>query len=457
MGNILSVIDNNYCIGCGLCSFLNKKIDMAINDEGFYKAKIQDILGELEIDYLSKYCPFSTEYDEDYIANKIFPNDFFKNEKIGTYMSSYVGHVVEEDYRELGSSGGFGKWIIAELFKSGLINRVIQVKQNIRSSSNELLYEYDIFENLDEIKSGSKSCYYPVEMSKVIKFIQENEGNYLITGVPCFIKAIRLLQLEDPIFNKRIKFTVGIFCGHLKSINYASMISWQLGVKPNDIKSLDFRKKGLGHKANEKGVEVQSISNSEIINNDIVQNLFGTNYGHGFFKYKACDYCDDVVNELADISIGDAWLPKYVVDKNGTSIIIVRNKIIQNLLDLAVDENRISLNQIDESEIIESQAGGFRHKREGLAYRLFLEQASNMWAPKKRVEPSRKLSKSKRKIHRTRIHVRDSSTKHFIEAQQNNDFNSFKFKLEKITRKLKRPLLFRMLGKIKRLFTDAFF
>ena len=28
-------------------------------------------------------------------------------------------------------------------------------------------------------------------------------------------------------------------------------------------------------------------------------------------KYKACDFCDDVFGEVADVVFGDAWVEKY--------------------------------------------------------------------------------------------------------------------------------------------------
>ncbi|MGC9322644.1 MAG: Coenzyme F420 hydrogenase/dehydrogenase, beta subunit C-terminal domain, partial [Kosmotogaceae bacterium] len=61
--------------------------------------------------------------------------------------------------------------------------------------------------------------------------------------------------------------------------------------------------------------------------------FYGYNWGYGFFKYKACDYCDDVVSETADVSVGDAWLPEYVNDSGGTNVVIVRNPVIKKIID----------------------------------------------------------------------------------------------------------------------------
>src|SRR3546814_3374610 len=42
--------------------------------------------------------------------------------------------------------------------------------------------------------------------------------------------------------------------------------------------------------------------------------LVDGDWGAGFFQNSACNFCDDVVAETADISFGDAWLEPYSSD-----------------------------------------------------------------------------------------------------------------------------------------------
>ena len=46
----------------------------------------------------------------------------------------------------------------------------------------------DFPETPEEVLAGAKSRYYPIEMSKVMDFIKNNEGRYAFVGIPCFIK-----------------------------------------------------------------------------------------------------------------------------------------------------------------------------------------------------------------------------------------------------------------------------
>ena len=89
--------------------------------------------------------------------------------------------------------------------------------------------------------AGAKSRYYPIEMSKVMDFIKNNEGRYAFVGIPCFIKTARRICRQDPIIAKRIHFFVGLVCGHLKSKAYSDMLAWRAGFDPADMKTIDFR------------------------------------------------------------------------------------------------------------------------------------------------------------------------------------------------------------------------
>ncbi|MBK7765543.1 MAG: Coenzyme F420 hydrogenase/dehydrogenase, beta subunit C-terminal domain [Sulfuritalea sp.] len=93
--------------------------------------------------------------------------------------------------------------------------------------------------------------------------------------------------------------------------------------------------------------------------------------GHGSFKPRACDFCDDVFAETADIAVMDAWLDQYVNDGRGTSLVITRSGALKALLDSGSATGGLHLEPVSESDVVESQRGGLNHRRAGLRYRLF--------------------------------------------------------------------------------------
>ena len=49
-------------------------------------------------------------------------------------------------------------------------------------------------------------------------------------------KAMRLLQLEYPVLRKKIKFSIAIVCGHMKSSLWTEMLAWSAGISPGNFR-----------------------------------------------------------------------------------------------------------------------------------------------------------------------------------------------------------------------------
>ncbi|MGO4842824.1 Coenzyme F420 hydrogenase/dehydrogenase, beta subunit C-terminal domain, partial [Rhizobiaceae sp. 2RAB30] len=71
-----------------------------------------------------------------------------------------------------------------------------------------------------------------------------------VVGIPCFIKAVHLLSAEDAILRRRIAFTLGLFCGHMKSRRVVESFAWQMGGEAAAVRSVDFRAKNPERPAN---------------------------------------------------------------------------------------------------------------------------------------------------------------------------------------------------------------
>jgi len=118
-------------------------------------------------------------------------------------------------------------------------------------------------------------------------------------------------------------------------------------------------------------------------------NLCDGDWGAGFFQNSACNYCDDVVAETADISFGDAWVEPYSSDGRGTNVVIVRSPIVAQFVSEAIGDGRLHLQNVDARFIADTQAAGFRQRREGLAFRLYWRRRlrPDLLQPRKRVRP----------------------------------------------------------------------
>lgn len=382
-----TVIRNGYCVGCGACaSYDGAPFEMRLNGLGQYEAKrAPSVAAGAKVD-IEALCPFSDRAkSEDELARTRYDTYCRRDPNLGYYLGAYAGHVTEGDFRDKGSSGGFGTWIVHELFDTGLIDYVIHVQPTIATRDGEPLFAYTISDETKSIRQGAKSRYYPIELSAVLRTVRNQPGRYAIVGLPCFIKSIRLLQSQDPLLTERIQFCIGLVCGHLKSTRYAESLAWQMGIPPSELKTIDFRVKDPVAPADRYSV---SASNGTVDYLALTNELFGTDWGAGTFKYKACDFCDDVFAETADVVLGDAWLPEFVSDSKGTNVLVVRNQDIKQLIEKANETQRILIQDLPIDQAILSQTGGLRHRRDAISYRLKAELSNGSWVPRKRFKPS---------------------------------------------------------------------
>jgi coenzyme F420-reducing hydrogenase beta subunit len=425
-----TVVRGGYCVGCGACAVpAGSPMRLRWTALGRFEA-FEDPESELPDgeERLQAVCPFGAAApDEDRLAAALFP-DATPHAEIGRHLALFAGHVAEGSWRQLGSSGGMGTWIAAELLRSGAVDAVIHVHSRQPTEEDERLFAYGLSTTPEQVAAGAKSRYYPVELGGVMAAVRARPGRYAVIGVPCFVKAVRLLARQDAVMAERIACCIALVCGHLKSARFAESLAWQCGVPPDALRAVDFRQKLDDRPANEYGLAVwaRGAGNEAAPLVRPMHHLVGHDWGMGFFKLKACDYCDDVLGELADIVVGDAWLPDYVADPAGTNIVVVRRPDLAAMVEAAIAAGRLALKPIGADAVAASQRAGLRHRRDGLAYRLWLQDRAGRWRPPKRVQPrADHLGWRQRRIFRERIRLMELSHAAYDRARREGTLSLF--------------------------------
>ncbi|HEX8192097.1 MAG TPA: Coenzyme F420 hydrogenase/dehydrogenase, beta subunit C-terminal domain [Allosphingosinicella sp.] len=380
------IVASGLCIGCGGCAGRAKKAGarMEWDKHGLLKPDGPEAFLARGPERFEQTCPFSPRArDEDEIAALLYPDAAHADARVGRWEGAWVGHVEEEEFRASGSSGGMVSWVAAELLRRGLVDAVAHVAPADRDRDGRL-FGYRVSRSVAEVQAGAKSRYYPIELSGVIETIRSVPGRYAVIGVPCFIKAVNLLRLEDPLVGERVAFTLGLFCGHMKSARMVDSFALQMGAEPGQVKAIDYRLKDASRPANwyRASLDLADGGNRQ----QDWWHLVDGDWGSGFFQASACDYCDDVVAETADISFGDAWVEPYSSDGRGTNVVVVRSPVLHAIVGEAQAAGRLGLKAVDAEFVVETQAAGFRHRREGLAWRLARRQRGPI-RPRKRVRP----------------------------------------------------------------------
>jgi len=379
---IPTVVEKNLCIGCGICTTLcpREVLTMQWNRCGEYNpVEVKPCTTECGL--CLQVCPFAdNEQNEDVIGDRLYGTveDIQHRSETGYYLATYVGH--SEKHRPTSASGGIVTWLLETLLIDGIVDHVVCVAP---TGDPERLSAFKICNTIEDLRTSAGSAYYPVEMSHVIKHILETPGRYAITGLPCFIKALRLAQQSNIKLRERIVITVGLTCGQLKSSQFTDYIATLAGVR-GEVTRVCYRGKSPDHMANNyhysfttREGEARKIFWSEGI---------AKVWTNRWFTLNACNHCDDVFAECADITCMDAWLPEYLHDSQGTSLVLVRSPLVKDLIEKG---QGVSLDVIPIEKVVQSQAAVTSLKTQNLAYRLYLNKHNGNRILKKRVKPEK--------------------------------------------------------------------
>lgn len=434
-----AIINNDFGVRSGVYTAIEPSVSMKMDERGEYQYIFKKELSERSYSQLLKVDMMSDKSsDEGEISKELFGSQksVKYDQEIGYFTNLYAGHAIVGGFRERASSGGMCSWVLSELLKKKVVDGVIHFHPVSPTKNGGKLFKYTISRSQEDINKGAKSRYYPGELSDVLAEVKSKEGKYVVVGIPEFITELRLLARVDPIYKERIPIMLGLICGHQKTAKYVESLAWQFGIKPGDLEAVDFRIKQPERKAMDylheftgkiNGGEVATIRKSHA-------ELFGEVWAHGFFKSKFSDFSDNVFNENADAVFGDAWLPQYNKDGKGNNVVIIRNKIISDIIKQGIKSKSLKLDIVDTETIKQSQRGLIHHGRDELGYRISKQKSKGYWTPKKRFAP-KKVSLIRKHIQDLRYCMARESHEVYQEALKRNDWFFFKSTMLQTIRK----------------------
>ena len=415
------VVENDLCIGCGTCvqACPSQALTMNWNNHGFLVATSNNNRCDAGGTCI-KVCPFNPDPGPDYknedgLAQIFLTDAPQQHHKIGRYHNIYAGY--SKKFRETSSSGGIATFVYEKLLDKGLINHVVTIGDSELDNTH---YQYNIISGKEDLFRISKTRYHPVTLANVLEKIKQLEGKVAISGVGCFIKAIRLAQDKDPILKEKIAFLVGIICGGVKSIFFTDYLASKAGAKQNAFSNPEYRVKDPTSTAMDYGF---SCTDNRSNTTKLIKMLeVGDMWGTGLFKANACDFCDDVTTELADISLGDAWLKPYNQDGNGHNVIVSRSAIADQILREGVENGELELESLPLEQFLASQQGSFNHRHDGMSTRINFAKRAGAVVPPKRVA-NIKLPLYLRLVQRTRRQTRLRSLEIWAEHKDSIEFD----------------------------------
>lgn len=246
---------------------------------------------------------------------------------IGHYKDILIGKSLDNKILKKASSGGIVTTILIKALEKKLVDGAI-----ITTFDSDFSPITKIAATKQEILDSPGSKYTITSPNKLIKELEKGK-TYAFVGLPCQIQGIRLLQKNNHLLAKQIKFCIGIFCGRTMSSEAVDYIFKKLKISSADVKSFSYRSGSWP-----KGFFVETSSKQYFLHK-YYYDLFNL-----MFNPKRCLVCPDYTNEFADVSVGDCWLR----EKKGYSTIIARSKEGKKLISNAKNEIQFQRSNVED-------------------------------------------------------------------------------------------------------------
>jgi len=234
-------------------------------------------------------------------------------------MEAYTGRTLLEDVKEHAQDGGIVSTLLIAGLEEGLFTAALTCKADgLKPTPVISTTRKDVVES-----AGSKYSSSP-NLSLLTKAVSEHE-KIAVVGVPCQVKASRLLQGFGR-YRGKIEVIIGIFCmeNFKHTILVREMLPNLLGVDPGDAGRMQI-KHGRFTVYLKDGVKAEVP----------VKRL--KSYMRG-----SCHSCGDLTALYSDISVGS------IGSEEGWSTILVRTEAGKRLLELAASKGMIELKSLPE-------------------------------------------------------------------------------------------------------------
>ncbi len=336
------IVKNGLCHSCGTCASICPFGSIKISTTSPFP-KIEGKCTKCEL--CVKVCPGLE------INLPDFNNELFNSEKIlpaGHFIKAFIAHSTNERIRKNASSGGAITSLLLYALEHKLATEALVVGQNKKQPWFSEAY---IAKTKQELVNSMQSKYQVVPLNQKLKSLNKA----LVVGLPCQIQGLRKYQRLNKNASKRIFLTIGLYCHFNSTKECIDFILSKLKVQKKDIKKIEYRAGSWpgGLRVTLKNGRTKFIKK------------FSYHFTVPFFIPERCKTCIDLANDLADISVGDAWFPELLEKHEGWSIILARTKQALDFIKAAEKNNYIKLIEIKKEKVLAAHKHTIKSKKIG--------------------------------------------------------------------------------------------
>ncbi len=335
--DLSGVISSGMCIGCGACEMADRSVRVTLNPSKLiYEPESAGSSAAAAV------CP-AVAVDYEGLHSYLFPGAAVG--PFGVVRSVHLSQSTNRDRNVAASSGGLIKELLRDVLASGDVDAVIALDH-----VDGIEFAARLVRTVDDVDSLPGSIYHNLKQTSALELLKTTAGRLAVVAIPCQLEGLySWVRTCEPQLREKIVLTVGLLCGWQYSHHSINAMGEYLGYDPADITDISYRGGGPVGKLTVTTGSGDTFTASRRVD-------FG--YQVAFdrhFNTPRCHLCVNHSNFLADLVVGDAWLPSTVFTKTGISLVICRTAYAESLLARLVDAGSCVSIEVGEDEIRESQ------------------------------------------------------------------------------------------------------
>jgi len=311
------VVRSGICTGCGACVALDAERRSVMKDSPF--GPVPEFHPDTALPELAwEVCPGKgIRYADLYRRHcGALPGNWL----LGCFQAVRTGHSAVPEIRRAGASGGVMTHVLIHMLETGRIDAAIVVRQGVPEPERARVV---VAATREDILASAQSVYIPVSVLDILPKLEDGK-RYAMTCLPDQAAALRQLQLAGHPRALQVKYVLGPYTG---TAIYPAAIDCYLrskGIAPgmDRIESLQWR-----------AGEWPGYMEIRMVSGKLFQSKkFYYNFLIPFFVTQNSLQSVDFTNEFTDLSVGDAWSPRFEGLGGGHSVVVTRSEAMEAIV-----------------------------------------------------------------------------------------------------------------------------
>ncbi|MCZ7542395.1 MAG: Coenzyme F420 hydrogenase/dehydrogenase, beta subunit C-terminal domain [Anaerolineae bacterium] len=296
---------------------------------------------------------------------------------IGPYRRVYVGYAGDPVIRRAGASGGVITQTLVYLLEQGQIDGAVVLQQG---HPNPWTATPVIGRTPEAVIAASQSVYVPSPVNTILPEMADFDGRLAYVGLPDQVAALRRLQQLGYPGACKVDYVLGPYVGTMMYLGAIESFLRAHGVRSlAEVVELRYRAGAW------PGYLQIKLRSGRVLRAE----KFYYNYLIPFYITQSTLLSVDFTNELTDISVGDAWHPRYEAMGTGHSVVVARTAKGEALLDAMQAQGCVALDEIPVDEALAMHGHMIDFKKRGAFIRIGWRRALGRRAPDYGYRPRR--------------------------------------------------------------------